>query len=406
MAVLSDYAQARSALSGERLPAVFVDLDAFDGNLERHAAVVRARSKRLRLASKSVRVVALLRRLLERGRPAFQGLMCFAAREVEFLADRGFDDFLLAYPVWQDSDLEALARLVLSGKTVRIVADSPEGVDRVAELARRRSTVFDLVLCVDMSLRAARGRVHLGVRRSPLHDPTDVVALARHARSVRGVQVVGVLGYEAQVAGLGDRNPFEPWMNPVKKAIRRVSVHEVHERRRKIVEALRSDGFSIELVNGGGTGSLTTTTEESDVTEATAGSGFFKPHLFDYYDDPFVRSLAPSCFFALEVTRRPTANMVTCLGGGYIASGKPGPDKVPLPWLPRGLALLPQEMCGEVQTPLAVPRDVEMAMGDPVVFRHAKAGELMERFEEVLLVADGRLVDRVPTYRGESQCFF
>jgi D-serine deaminase-like pyridoxal phosphate-dependent protein len=118
-----------------------------------------------------------------------------------------------------------------------------------------------------------------------------------------------------------------------------------------------------------------------------------------------MRALEPACFFALEVTRRPAPDLVTCLGGGYVASGATGPDKAPLPWLPRGLALLPMEMAGEVQTPLRVPRGTSIALGDPVVFRHAKAGELAERFREYLLLEGGRVVERVPTYRGQGECF-
>jgi D-serine deaminase-like pyridoxal phosphate-dependent protein len=220
------------------------------------------------------------------------------------------------------------------------------------------------------------------------------------------VRLVGLLCYEAQIAGMGDASPFDPWMNPVKAAIRRVSVREVRSRRGEIVVALRRDGFELPLVNGGGTGSLLSTTEEGGVTEVTAGSGFYKPHLFDYYKDAHVNALEPACFFALEITRKPSPEMVTCLGGGYVASGEAGPDKVPVPWLPRGLTLQPHEMCGEVQTPLTVPPGVELGLGDPVIFRHAKAGELMERFEEVLLVSGDRVVERARTYRGDGQCFF
>ncbi len=109
--------------------------------------------------------------------------------------------------------------------------------------------------------------------------------------------------------------------------------------------------------------------------------------------------------FALEVTRKPTPAMVTCLGGGYVASGSAGLDKVPRPYLPAGLTLLPDEMAGEVQTPLRLPVGLDLTLGEPVIFRHSKAGELAERFREYLLVRGAEVVARVPTYRGEEQCF-
>jgi D-serine deaminase-like pyridoxal phosphate-dependent protein len=399
------YDSIRAALAGERLPAAFVDLDALDRNLERHLAIARAHGKNLRVASKSVRVPAILERLLEGGG---SGLMCFSAREARFLADRGFDDLLLAYPPWQEADLDALLDVAGRGSRLCTVVDCREAADRIAERAARRGIWLDLLLCADMSLRAAGGRVHVGVRRSPLHSPADVLTLARHVRELAGVRLAGIMAYEAQVAGLGDDSPFAPLGNPLKSAVRRISIAEVRARRAAILEALARDGFSLAIVNAGGTGSLESSSVEPVVTEVTAGSGFFKPHLFDYYRSAHVRALEPACFFALEITRRPAPDLVTCLGGGYVASGPPGPDKVPLPYLPAGLELLRHEMCGEVQTPLRLPRDGTPALrlGDPVIFRHAKAGELCERFREVLLLSGDRIVDRAPTYRGEGECFF
>src|SRR5678816_3513087 len=90
-------------------------------------------------------------------------------------------------------------------------------------------------------------------------------------------------------------------------------------------------------------------------------------------------------WFALQVSRSSDAGYVTCLGGGYVASGAPGWDKVPKPEFPRGLALLPDEGCGEVQTPLRVSRSEDPALGSRVLFRPAKAGEHAERFNEYLL---------------------
>ncbi|MCC6217296.1 MAG: alanine racemase [Polyangiaceae bacterium] len=400
-----DYRQLREALSGERLPAAFVDLDAFDRNLTRVLAALRGRDTPLRPATKSLRVAHLLRRLVDRGEGLVRGMLCYSCEEAEHLASRGFDDLLVAYPPFQRADLARVARLTAEGLEVSVTADSREGAERISEVGVAHGVRVRVVLCVDMSLRLLSGRVHLGVRRSPLHSPEQVVRLARHVEALPGCTFHGLMGYEAQVAGLGDDNPFDPRLNAVKAMVKRASALELARRRRAMVEALHAEGLPPTVVNGGGSGSLDTTTRASGVTEVTAGSAFFKPHLFDYYRAPHMRALEPSAFFALEVTRRPATELVTCLGGGYVASGPPGADKVPRPWLPAGVSLLPAEMCGEVQTPLSVPRGVRLELGDPVIFRHAKAGELAERFREVLLLADGQVVDRVPTYRGEGQCF-
>jgi len=400
------YSDIKKALAGRRLPAAFVDLDAFERNADRVRRQIDGRGTPLRIASKSVRVPDLLRRLIDGAGGAFAGLMCFATEEAAFLAGRGFDDLLVAYPPLQASDLSLAARLTAEGTRLHLMADSREGVDRIAAAGRDAGVSIRVVLCVDMSLEIGGGRVHLGVRRSPLHRVEDVVRLARYVAEARGATFGGLMGYEAQVAGLGDANPFEPMLNPVKALIRQVSARELGRRRQRMVRALEREGLAPSLVNGGGSGSLDSTTPQTGVTEVTAGSAFFKPHLFDYFRSAHMRALEPACFFALEATRRPTANMVTCLGGGYVASGPPSVDKVPLPWLPDGARLVPEEMCGEVQTPLVLRDPSEVALGDPIVFRHAKGGELAERFAEVLLLRGAEVVGSAKTYRGEGQCFF
>jgi len=396
------YDEVRHALEGEKLPCAFVDLDAFDRNLGRHLAILKPRKTPMRLATKSVRVPALIGRAMQQ--EGTRGLMCFEVDEAAMLAKEGHDDLLVAYPTLQPGKLATLAELTNDGRNVSLAVDSEEAIDamdRASGGAKLRA-----VLCLDMALEKAGGRVHLGVRRSPLRSVEDTLALARKIREKRGVVVHGILAYEAQVAGMGDDSPFEARTNFVKRWIRSASVDEINERRPAIVEALKKEGFELALVNGGGTGSLDSTTPESGVTEVAAGSGLFKSHLFDYYRAPYMRDLEPAAYFALEAVRQPSKSIVTCAGGGYVASGSIGPDKAPVPWLPRGCKLLALEGAGEVQTPVDVSNaEATVALGAPVVFRHAKAGELMERFREVLLLQNGRIVDRVPTYRGAGWCF-
>jgi D-serine deaminase-like pyridoxal phosphate-dependent protein len=327
--------------------------------------------------------------------------------EAVALAKEGHDDLLVAYPTLQPKKLDALAELTAGGRNVSLAIDSEEAADAMDRAGTARDVKLRAVICLDMALEKMGGRVHLGVRRSPLRTAEQTLELARKIRDKRGVVVHGLLAYEAQVAGMGDDSPFEPRVNAVvKRWIRSASQTDVKSRRVDIVETLRRDGFELKLVNGGGTGSLDSTTPETGVTEVAAGSGLFKPHLFDYYRTPYMRELEPAAFFALEAVRRPSPSLVTCGGGGYIASGSVGPDKLPIPWLPRGLELLSLEGAGEVQTPLDTTKaESPVALGAPVIFRHAKAGELMERFREVLLVQNARVVDRVPTYRGAGLCF-
>jgi len=180
-----------------------------------------------------------------------------------------------------------------------------------------------------------------------------------------------------------------------------VSARELAGRRAAAVAAVR-EVADLEFVNGGGTGSLERTSREAAVTELAAGSGLYSPWLFDAYRGFRGR---PAAFFALPVTRRPAPGLVTVAGGGWIASGPAGDDRVPLPAYPAGLRLLPGEGAGEVQTPLRGPGTAGLAVGDRVWFRHAKAGELCERVDELHLLAGDELTGAAPTYRGEGRTF-
>jgi D-serine deaminase-like pyridoxal phosphate-dependent protein len=97
--------------------------------------------------------------------------------------------------------------------------------------------------------------------------------------------------------------------------------------------------------------------------------------------------------------------VATSLNSGYLASGSGDRSRLPAPWLPAGLRLDPEEGAGEVQTPLLGEPAAELAIGDRVYFRHAKAGELCEHFGALHLVEGGEIVDEVPTYRGEGRAF-
>jgi D-serine deaminase-like pyridoxal phosphate-dependent protein len=385
-----DHAWYSKALEGRRLPLAFVDLDLLRDNAA--ALVRRAGGKPVRLATKSVRCVSLLRRVLD-GFPGFQGLMCFSAEEAVRLRERGFTNLLMGYPI---VDPEALAELCRPPEPVTLMVDCAEHVTLAARAAQRHGTRVPLCLDVDLSLDLPGLR--FGVHRSPVRTPADALAVARVIAATEGVFLAGVMGYEAQLAGVPDASPHAGAKNLAVRALKRGSVRPVHARRAAVVRALADAGFAPRFVNGGGTGSLESTREDASVTELTAGSGLYSPALFDGYREFHHQ---PAAAFAIPVTRRPKPGIFTLQGGGYVASGAAGPDKLPAPYLPEGAKLLPLEGAGEVQTPIAYDGPVPLPLGAPVFFRHAKAGELCEHFRTLLLLSEGRVVEEVPTYRGE-----
>ncbi|MFE4494440.1 amino acid deaminase/aldolase [Streptomyces niveus] len=379
-------------------PLAVVDLDAFDANAD--DLVRRAAGKPIRVASKSVRCRALLERVL--ARDGFAGVMSFTLAESLWLARAGFDDVLLAYP---SVDRGAFAELAADPKlaaAVTVMVDDPAQLDLV-DLSRAGGTEeIRVCLELDTALRLFGGRVRIGARRSPLREPAQLAELARSIARRPGFRLVGLMAYEGHVAGVGDSVAGRPLRSRAVRLMQSAARKELAERRRAVVRAVRLVAPELEFVNGGGTGSVQHTAAEDSVTEIAAGSGLYVPRLFDNYTSFRGR---PAALFAQPVVRRPGVGVVTVLGGGYPASGAPGRDRLPEPYLPEGLRYDAQEGAGEVQTPLLGSAADDLLIGDRVWFRHAKAGELCERFEELLLIEGDRVTATVPTYRGEGRTY-
>lgn len=392
------YARYRTALAGRSLPQAFVDLDRFDANAR--ALLDRAGDRPVRVASKSVRCVGLLRHLRTLS-PRFQGVMCFTAPEALHLAAAGFDDLLVAYPTVDADHLADVAAAVDAGHHITLLVDSAEHVEH---LERHLPPGAPVPVAIDLDLSWDLPGLRFGVLRSPT-DSADAAAVlaARIATSPR-LRLDGIVAYEAQVAGVAERAPGRSRAEQaVIVALKRRSLVRIARRRAATVAAIeRTIGRPLRVVNAGGTGSLESSARERVVTEVTAGSGLLAPALFDHYD---AFQHLPAAGYAVPVVRHPAPGVVTCLGGGYVASGAVGPDKAPVVWAPAGATLTELEGAGEVQTPILLPDGVQLALGDPVLLRHAKAGELCERFASLLVFRGDRVVDELPTYRGEGATF-
>ncbi len=370
-----------------------------DAALRANAAdlVRRAGGRPIRLATKSLRIRSLIRRTVDL--PGFAGLLAYTLPEALWLQRNGFDDIVVGYPTVDRTALADLTARAEAAAAITVMIDDPaqlDWIDRVAPPGSR--PVIRVCLELDAAFRPAPG-VHLGALRSPVRSPAAAAALARIITARAGFALVGMMAYEGQIAGVGNEgSSIRPRMV---RGMQRRSAAELAERRAGAVAAVR-EVADLEFVNGGGTGSLETTASEPAVTEVAAGSGLLGPGLFDRY-----RAFQPSAasFFVLSVVRRPGPRVATLAGGGWIASGPPGADRLPVLADPEGLRYVGQEGPGEVQTPLRGRAAGRLQVGDQVWLRHAKSGEPAEHLREVHLVADGVVADIWPTYRGEGQAF-
>jgi D-serine deaminase-like pyridoxal phosphate-dependent protein len=381
-------------------PFAFVDLDAMWSNAE--DMLRRSAGKPIRVATKSLRCRPLLERILARDE-RFRGLLTYTLPETLWLAENGFGDLLIAYPT---ADTEALSQLALrsagnpEGAPVLMV-DSGDHLDLIESVLGAGAGPVRVCMDVDAGWWPFGGRMKIGPKRSPVHTVEQAVELAREIQRRPQIELVGIMAYEGQIAGVGDKPPGRRLRGASIRFMQRRSTKELLVRRGRIVVAVH-EFAKLEFVNGGGTGSLEATASDPSVTELAAGSGFYAPTLFDHYTS---FSLTPAAAFALPVVRKPAPGIATALGGGYLASGSGDAIRLPTPWLPPGLSLDPEEGAGEVQTPLLGAPAKELGLGDRVYMRHTKAGELCEHFDSLYLVEGNEIVDEVPTYRGEGKVF-
>ncbi|WKD57146.1 D-threonine aldolase [Corynebacterium capitovis DSM 44611] len=370
-------------------PCAAIDTAAFDHNARR----MRTRSLGLpiRVASKSLRSVAALRRALSHD--GFRGILAYTLPEALNLVREGFRDIVVAYPSVNRRALRELASDPTSRGAIAVMVDCTEHLDLIDSAAGGAGPVR-VAIDIDCALRLP-GAV-IGPRRSPVRSPEDTRALAVAISRRPSLRLVGLMGYEGQVASIADAESGAS--GAIKRQMRRVSMAQLTPRRAACVDTAR-EVADLEFVNGGGTGSLELSAGDSSLTELAAGSGFYTPALFDRFAHV---DHVPAAFFACPVSRRPSPGWVTVNSGGWIASGPPAADRPPVPVYPEGLHYTSTEGAGEVQTPLRGSASDHLSVGDLVWFRHAKAGEMTEHVDRLIAVGPDGTHETWDTYRGKG----
>src|SRR5215472_11403440 len=388
------YEQATAGLDP---PFAVVNVAAFDSNAD--DLVRRGGGLPIRVVTKSLRCRYLIERAL--AKPGYRGVMCYSLAEALWLHAIGLsDDLLVAYPTADRGALRARAADPAARQHVTVTIDSAAHLDFIDETLGEGHPDIRVCLELDLSWRpfGDRAALQIGTWRSPLREPAQAALFAGEILARPGFVLAGVLGYEGQIAGLGDAPAGHPVRAALIRTIQARSSAELRSRRADTVRRILRL-TALEFVNGGGTGSLESTSEDKSVTELAAGSGLMGPTLFDAYRRFRPR---PALMYALPVVRRPAPAIATVFSGGYVASGTGTRDRLPSPFMPAGLRLIGTEGAGEVQTPVRGAAADVLQPGDRVWMRHAKAGELAERFTHYHVIDPNPAdVFSVPTYRGE-----
>ncbi len=389
-----DYQQLNTIFSEIPRPFAALYLPALQKNVQDIA--VRARNVAIRIASKSVRCRWVLNYVLQQN-SQYQGLMTYHPEETLWLSENGFDNLLIGYPFTFYEALKPLILQIKNGKNIVFMVDLPYHLEILNDLGRRYE--IKVPICLDLDMSTDFGWIWFGVKRSSIRNLEDLKQRLNLIRTLNFIDLKGIMGYEAQIAGLGEKQPnflkrlVVPWL-------KKISVLRLAKHRRTMYEWIQKEGFTLSIVNGGGTGSIEKTLQEPYINEVTVGSGLYSSGLFDMYSD-FCHE--PSLFFGIEITRNPEPNIYTCAGGGYIASGAIGIEKQPKIFFPHDVQFIKEEGFGEVQTPFYSKNSLKI--GDCIFLRHAKAGELCERFNKIFVFDNQTIIDEILTYRGEGKCF-
>jgi len=388
MFLSSEYEDLKKLVINKKFPLVICDLDAFNSNLRKVGDFLKKTNKFMRICTKSVRVPELILKVEKED--FVNGLFTYSSAEALFFAEKHLiKDILMGYPISSSLDAEDLCKAAsIQGVKITVMADSVEHLDLLEQFANKYGVELNILIEIDVADKFL-GR-NVGVYRSPLREPKDIVNFAKEIENRHHLHYRGIMGYEAQNASLGDDKLMIRW---IKKRSRK----HVNQWRQNLIEDLIAEGLQPEIVNGGGSGCFQETAAEPSITEIGIGSLLFKPHIFDSINS--IKDFSPSLFFAIQVVRKPRNNIVTAFSGGYVSSG--AVRALPIPVFPEGLKTSKDEEFGEVQTPLVFnPKKVKLELGDPIFCRFGKAGEPLEYFNEINIYTNAKLTDKYLTYRG------
>ena len=229
-------------------PALLIDLDAFEHNLDRMAALLAPTGAKLRAHAKTHKSPIVAHQQMRRGAV---GQCVQKVAEAEVLAWGGVPDILVSNEVVGDRKLARFA--ALSGLArIAICADHLHQVERLevaAEAAGRRLTVL-----VEIDVGAGRA----GVAPGP-----DAVALAERIAVSKHLIFGGLQAYHGSAQH--QRSPEQ----------RRATIAAAVDDSRRTVEQLRQRGLDCPIVGGAGTGTFEFEAASGVYTEIQAGSYAF-----------------------------------------------------------------------------------------------------------------------------------
>jgi D-serine deaminase-like pyridoxal phosphate-dependent protein len=237
--------RGRSPATREDLPtpALVVDLDRFDENVRRAAALVSGTGKVLRPHIKAHRTPALGLRQLG---PVAPGVTCATVGEAEAMVASGIEDVLLANEIVTSAKISRFVALAHEAQ-IGIAVDSRVGVALLATAAHKAGVTISVLIDLDV-----------GIHRCGVRSIAKARDLARQVASASGLRLRGVMGYEGRLRAA------EP-----DRAERIAAAYAVLAMAR---DSLARDGHDMSIVSSAGTSTLSEALADPTITEMQAGT--------------------------------------------------------------------------------------------------------------------------------------
>ncbi len=271
-----------SPLSEVDTPSLILELDAFEGNLDRMAASLAGKKIALRPHAKSHKCPEIALAQLKRGAV---GVCCQKVSEAAALVDGGVPDVLIANEVVGAPKLRMLAALAKRAK-VAVCADDAGNVAALNEAARAAGVKLDVLV-----------EVNVGANRCGVEPGEPAAALAKTVAQSASLRFAGLQAYQGGAQHLR------------KVEERRAAIEQACARVRRTTELLAQAGIACEKVTGAGTGTYLFEATSGVYHELQAGSYVFMD--VDYAKNDWTESGIPrfehSLFVWATVMSKPSA---------------------------------------------------------------------------------------------------
>lgn len=286
-------------------PALLLDLDAFERNMDRMAKALKGTSVKIRPHSKSHKCAIIGLEQMARGAV---GLCCQKVGEAEAMVAGGVHNVLISNQIVGRSKLLRLAALSKQAEWIGVCADHPDNVEQLNEAAAAMGTVINVLVEIDTG--AARCGVAAG---------QPAVDLAKQIDSARNLNFAGLQAYQGRAQHVRSY------------AERQQTAEAGIALTKETVDALKAVGLDCEIVGGAGTGTFQFETAGGVHNELQAGSYVFMDA--DYgknlnLDGGFFNDFENSLFVYVTVMSTPTEDRALVDAGLKALAMDSGPPAV------------------------------------------------------------------------------